>query len=335
MNKISRVMLYFCLILLIFVSSLSALRFELDEFEELPSDFTPEIGLSKNTNMNYSILKVETNEPIDLTLEEKIFEKETIDENEYYFYVAPSVKDLTFTALHYVPLTIQVPEGGLKIGSIYHVKLISHEDLMVTIDVNPPEAQIIVNGIRWKQPTGNLMPGLYQISLIANGYKEVQDTVFISSKNTVFNYQMIQTSKSSLTIKEINQDTLSPIHESFEIELNDYKIEMVKSNFSENTLIVTFSITNLIQDRDLSVVKSATKAIDSKGNEYIPTKLQFGENTKAWNITHTLEKDVQTELKLIFEDIEDDIELISILNLILWDKRSMDFKVSIKDIPVN
>ena len=319
---------------LIFSISLFAMRFELEEFRKLPADFKAEMEPITDMDMNYcSVIKVEVDKPIDLSLKQKVYKKENIDEDEFYFYVSSREDNITFQSSRFVPLTVDVPKGGLKIGTTYYVRLATFEDVDVTINVEPKDARIIVNGLTWEQSKGNLLPGEYVIFLMAEGYKEIMDTVYVSPTNTVFNYIMVE-KKTMPVLQEQTQEVVPKSDEPFVIEFNDYRIQITECEYTQQTLTITLSITNMISERELTIIKNNTKAYDAEGNEYMPSNLEFANKTKTWNLTHNLVQDVPTKAKLIFKDIKSPIEVITLLNLGLWDSVNRDFKVSFKGIPV-
>ena len=321
---------------LIFSISLFAMRFELEEFRKLPADFKAEMEPITDMDMNYcSVIKVEVDKPIDLSLKQKVYKKENIDEDEFYFYVSSREDNITFQSPHYVPLTVEVPKGGLKIGTTYYVRLVTYEDVDVTINVEPKDARIIVNGLTWVQSKGNLIPGEYVIFLMADGYEEVLDTVFISPTNTVFNYIMVEENIMPVLQEETQEVPVPNGDEPFMIEFNDYRIQVIGCEYSQQTLTITLSVTNMVAERELTIKRAETKAYDSEGNEHQPTTLEFANKSYGgWALTHNLVQNVPTKAKLIFKDIKSPISVITLFNLILFDKENKDFKISYKNIPV-
>ena len=332
MKKFSLLVLFAIFFSLIFSTSLFALRFELEEFRKLSADFKAEMEPITDMDMNYcSVLKVEVDRPIDLSLKQKIYKKENIDEDEFYFYVSSREDHITFQAPHFVPLTVDVPKGGLKIGTTYYVHLATLEDVDVTINVEPEEAQIMVNGLIWEFPKGKLIPGEYVIFLLAEDYEEILDTVLVSPTNTIFNYVMVEEEKLQIEEQEV---PIPQGDDPFLIEFNDYSIRITACEYTQQTLTIFLSVTNQIAERELTIMKNYTKAYDSDGNEYTPTTLKFANKTKNWNLTHNLVQDVSTKAQLIFKEIKKPISVITPLNLSLYDKDNKDFKVSYKSIPV-
>ncbi|MCD6329031.1 MAG: PEGA domain-containing protein [Candidatus Cloacimonetes bacterium] len=320
---------------LIFSTSLFAMRFELEEFRKLPADFKAEAEPITDMDMNYcSVIKVEVDKPINLSLKQKVYKKENIDEDEFYFYVSSREDNITFQAPRYVPLTVDVPKGGLKIGTTYYVRLATYEDVDVTINVEPKDARIIVNGLTWEQPKGNLLPGEYVIFLMAEGYEEVVDTVYVSPTNTVFNYIMVEEEVMPVLQEETQKVEIPKGDKPFMIEFNDYRIRITGCEHTQETLTIILSVTNMVTERELTIIKNNTKAYDAEGNEYTPSNLEFANKTKTWNLTHNLVQNVPTKAKLIFKDIKNPIDVITLLNLGLWDSVNRDFKVSFKNIPV-
>ncbi len=335
MKKFGILVLFVLFFSLIFSTSLFAMRFELEEFRKLSADFKAEMEPMADMDMNYcSVLKVEVDRPIDLSLMQKVYKKENIDEDEFYFYVSSREDNITFHAPHFVPLTVDVPKGGLKIGTTYYVRLATLEDVDVTINVEPEEAQIMVNGLIWELPKGKLIPGEYVIFLLADGFEEILDTVFVSPTNTIFNYVMVEEDTIPVLQEETNEVPIPKGDEPFLIEFNDYSIRITACEYKQQTLTISLSITNQIAERELTIMRNNTKAYDSEGNEYTPTTLEFANKTKNWNLTHNLVQDVPTKAQLIFKEIKKPVSVITLLNLSLWDKDNKDFKVSYKSIPV-
>ena len=332
MKKFSLLVLSALIFSLIFSTSLLAMRFELEEFRKLPADFKAEMEPITDMDMNYcSVLKVEVDRPIDLSLKQKIYKKENIDEDEFYFYVSSREDHITFQAPHFVPLTVDVPKGGLKIGTTYYVHLATLEDVDVIINVEPEDAQIMVNGLKWERSKGKLIPGEYVIFLLAEGYEEILDTVLVSPTNTIFNYVMVEEEKLQIEEQEV---PIPQGDERFLIEFNDYSIRITACEYTQQTLTISLSITNQIAERELTIMRNYTKAYDSEGNEYTPTTIEFANKTKNWNLPHNLVQNVPTKAQLIFKEIEKPVSVITLLNLSLYDKDNKDFKVSYKSIPV-
>jgi len=335
MKKFGIILLCTLAFSLIFSASLFAMRFELEEFRKLPADFKAEMEPITDMDMNYcSVLKVEVDKPLDLSLKQKIYKKENIDEDEFYFYVSSREDNITFHAPRYVPLTVDLPKGGLKIGTTYYVRLATFEDVDVTINVEPKDTRIIVNGLTWEQPKGNLLPGEYVIFLMAEGFVEILDTVHVSPTNTVFNYIMVE-EKTIPALQGNTQDVKVPKgDEPFMIEFNNYRFRVTGCEYSQQTLSIMLTVRNLAPERELTLIKNNTKAYDAEGNEYTPSTLEFANKTKTWNLTHNLVQDVRTKAKLIFKDVKKPVGVITLLNLGLWDSVNRDFKVSFKSIPV-
>jgi len=333
MKKLGIILSFVLFFSFVVSTSLFALRFELEEFRKLSADFKAEREPITDMDMNYcSVLKVEVDRPIDLSLKQKIYKKENIDEDEFYFYVSSREDHITFQAPHFVPLTVDVPKGGLKIGTTYYVQLATLEDVDVTINVEPEDAQIMVNGLMWERPKGKLIPGEYVIFLLAEDYEEILDTVLVSPTNTVFNYVMVE--ENVMPILETNEVPVPQGDEPFLIEFNDYSIRITACEYTQQTLTISLSITNQITERELTIMRNYTKAYDSEGNEYAPTTIEFANKTKNWDLPHNLVQDVPTKAQLIFKEIKKPISVITLLNLSLYDKDNKNFKVSYKSIPV-
>lgn len=331
MKKLGIILSFVLFFSFVVSTSLFAMRFELEEFRKLSADFKAEMEPITDMDMNYcSVLKVEVDRPIDLSLKQKIYKKENIDEDEFYFYVSSREDHITFQAPNFVPLTVDVPKRGLKIGTTYYVHLATLEDVEVTINVEPEEAQIMVNGLIWERPKGKLIPGEYVIFLLAEGYEEILDTVLVSPTNTIFNYLMVEEN----IIPVLQSDEIEQSDEPFVIEFNDYRIQITECEYAQQTLTITLSVTNMAAERELSILRNYTKAYDSEGNEYQPTTLEFANKTKNWDLTHNLVQNVPTKAQLIFKEMKKPVSVITLLNLSLSDKENKNFKVSYKNIPV-
>ena len=335
MKKFGLLVLFAIFFSLIFSTYIYAMRFELEGFRKLSADFKAEMEPITDMDMNYcSVLKVEVDRPIDLSLKQKIYKKENIDEDGFYFYVSSREDHITFQAPNFVPLTVDVPKGGLKIGTTYYVHLATLEDVEVTINVEPEDAQIMVNGLIWERPRGKLIPGEYVIFLLAEGYEEILDTVLVSPTNTIFNYVMVEEDIIPVLHEETKEVPIPQGDEPFVIEFNDYSIRITACEYTQQTLTISLSITNQIAERELTIIRNNTKAYDSEGNEYQPTTLEFANKTKNWDLTHNLVQDVPTKAQLIFKEMKKPVSVITLLNLSLWDKENKNFKVSYKNIPV-
>ncbi len=334
MRKLRIFLLITVVFSLLFSTQLFGLQFELDEFRRLPADFKAEMEPITDMDMNYcSVLKVELDKPVDLSIKEKVYKKERINENEFYFYVSSREDEITFTAPHYVPFSMNV-EDKLKIGTTYYVKLNTIKDVDVTINVVPKDATIMVNGLRWGKPEGRLMPGEYVIFLMKDGYKEVMDTVSVIEDNTVFNYTMVSKGKEPMPVAKKEEVPVQDDQNPFRVQFNDYVIQVVSADYAQNTLVIGLEITNLINERELTIRADWTRVYDTAGNEYQPRTIEFANKTKNWNLTHNLIKDVTTKASLIFKEVEGPLEGISLLKIWFNDKVNSNFDISFKDIGV-
>ncbi|HEX37743.1 MAG TPA: hypothetical protein ENG70_02650 [Candidatus Cloacimonetes bacterium] len=334
MKKLRVLLISSILFIPLFSSQLFGLQFELDEFRRLPADFKAEIEPMTDMDMNYcAVLKVELDKPVDLSIKEKVYKKEKIDENEYYFYVSSREDEITFAAPHYVPFVMDV-EDELKIGTTYYVKLNTIKDVNVTINVNPADATIMVNGLKWDKPKGRLLPGEYVIFLMNDGYEELIDTVSVIEDNTIFNYTMIAEKVETTPVIKTEDVQVQDKDNPFRVEFNGYVVQVVSADFAQNTLVVGVQITNLKNERELTIIRNKVKLYDTAGNEYEPQTIEFANKTKNWNITHNLVKDVTTKVSLIFKNINSPIEGVTLLKIGLWDQINKDFEISFKNIGV-
>lgn len=334
MRKLKVLLISAIFFILLFSSQLLGLQFELDEFRRLPADFKAEMEPMTDMDMNYcAVLKVELDKPIDLSIKEKVYKKEKIDENEYYFYVSSREDEITFTAPHYVPFVMDV-EDQLKIGTTYYVKLNTIKDVDVTINVKPADAVIMVNGLKWDKPEGRLMPGEYVIFLMKDGYEEIIDTVSIIEDNTVFNYSLIAEKAEPAPVLKTEDVQVVDKDNPFRVDFNGYTVQVVSADFTQNTLVIGVQITNQKNERELTIIRKKVKMYDTAGNEYEPQTIEFANKTKNWNITHNLVKNVTTKVSLIFKDVDSPIEGITLLKIGLWDQTNKDFEISFKNIGV-
>jgi len=136
----------FIICLLLISIGLFANEFKLIEFRKLAADFHAEMNSVEDMDREYcSALKVELDTPVELDLKQKVYKKEKIDANSFYIFVTHKEKQITFTAPQYQPLTVNVPDEGLKKGVVYYVKLETIPDVTVTLNVSPDPDRIILN----------------------------------------------------------------------------------------------------------------------------------------------------------------------------------------------
>lgn len=333
MSKCKNFIILGTLIMLFVSSNLIGMQFELDEFRRLRADFKAEMEPITDMDMNYcSVLKVEIDKPVDISIKQKVYRKERIDEDEYYFYVSSREDEITFSAAHYVPFTMDV-KNELKIGTTYYVKLNTIKDVDVTINVVPKDASIMVNGLKWEKSQGRLIPGEYVIFLMKDGYEEIIDTVSVIEDNVVFHYKMVEETITHTPVVETQEVQIQDEENPFKIQFNDYIIQVTGAKYTQNTLVISFQITNLKPVRELSIMKHS-KAYDTAGNEYGPQTIEFANKTWNRNLTHTLVQNIPTKASLIFKNIDVTIEGLTLLKMAFWDQVNHHFEVSFKNIAV-
>ena len=246
----------FCLFfLLVFFIYLNALEFSLKEFRELPSDFQAQMEPVSDLDMEYcTVLRIESEVPEELTLQQKIYRKETIQPGEYYFYITHKENNITFEAPEYLPLTVDVPQEGLKKGIVYYVRLETIPDVEVTLNIDPAAERVILDNKVIDKSNFRFPPGKYRLQIEKQGYQKIDEIIEISSKNTIFNYSLskeIVVEKPEIVQKpEIEKESeTEPIPEPekpqrFIFELYDFIFEVTSCEMVDRTLIIEFVITN-------------------------------------------------------------------------------------------
>ncbi|HBY17899.1 MAG TPA: hypothetical protein DEH00_01850, partial [Candidatus Marinimicrobia bacterium] len=159
------------------------------EFRELQSDFKAQTDPELDMDMNYcSVLRVESTRAVEISLKEKTYRTEKIGPGKFYFYFSAREKSLTLQSRNYEPLTIEAPDRGFKPGIVYFLRVDTHDDVDVSIRVNPPNANIRIDRDLWAQNTGKLTPGSHSLEITLEGYDPIHETLQIENRAAVFNY---------------------------------------------------------------------------------------------------------------------------------------------------
>jgi len=146
----------FILTLLFVTFGLFANEFKLIEFRKLPADFHAERNSVSDIDMEYcTALRVECDVPLELNLKQKVYKKEKIDSNSYYFFVSHKEKQIIFTAPDHKQLIVAVPIDGLKKGVVFYVRLESIEIAESKPEeiITPPVTEIAEPEIQIEKPT--------------------------------------------------------------------------------------------------------------------------------------------------------------------------------------
>lgn len=111
------------IIMLLFISLYSS-ELEVTEFKKLANDYHAVTNPVFDFDKQYcTAFKIEFSNCQLLSLDQKIFKKEIINENECYFYISHNEQKLTFKTTQNKSVTINVPKNGLIMGMVYYIKL--------------------------------------------------------------------------------------------------------------------------------------------------------------------------------------------------------------------
>ncbi len=308
----------FLVIIMIWVLTMFGKEFSLLEFRELPADFTGQREQVLDMDMNYcSVLRVESVEPVEISLEQNTFKTERISPGNYYLFFSSKEKKLTIQSYGYKNFEIQAPHRGFEMGMVYYLKLNTIFDVEVVINVEPKDAQIIVDGKVWNSNQGSLTPGSYELELINEGYAKLQETITIEQNKTVYNYKLLKINKEEQIVEEETEATATDSLPN--VAIYDYHIKMVSCKADPNdNLTITFMVTNNgDRDRDISITGDS-RFFDDKGKEYFVAKRAMGGKEQTYrysNLNHRMIKGVPTELRIQFKDVSAAAKKVSLLEL--------------------
>ena len=125
-------------------------EFNLLKFRALAADFQAERNSVQDMDGNYcSAIKIESDFTDQISLKQKVYQKEVGEDGVIYFYISHLEEQITFTAPNHKPLTIDVPKNGLKKGKVYYARLESvpdtPEEIVEKVAVTAPTAEIPTN----------------------------------------------------------------------------------------------------------------------------------------------------------------------------------------------
>lgn len=329
----------FIVFMLILVGCLFANEFKLIEFRKLAADFHAEMNSVEDMDREYcTALKVELDTPIDLDLKQKVYKKEKINANSFYFFVTHKEQQITFTAPQYQPLTVNVPDEGLKKGVVYYVKLVTIPDVTVTLNVSPEPDRIILNDKIMQKNRFKAAPGDYRLQIEKKGYETVDEQISIDEQNSFFSYTLGK--KNETMIVEKTQD---PVVETpsepgqFKLERFDIIYEITSCEMYEDQIVLEMQITNIGDDRNVTILgwgRDRSRIIDDAGNEFFQQKVNFANKSNNGDVQHTLVSEIPTKASLIFKEINKKALKISKFDLGIWTEESDSFRISFRDIPI-
>ena len=329
----------FIVFMLILVGCLFANEFKLIEFRKLAADFHAEMNSVEDMDREYcTALKVELDTPIDLDLKQKVYKKEKINANSFYFFVTHKEQQITFTAPQYQPLTVNVPNEGLKKGVVYYVNIEIIPDVTVTLNVSPEPDRIILNDKIMQKNRFKAAPGDYRLQIEKKGYETVDEQISIDEQNSFFSYTLGK--KNETMIVEKTQD---PVVETpsepgqFKLERFDIIYEITSCEMYEDQIVLEMQITNIGDDRNVTILgwgRDRSRIIDDAGNEFFQQKVNFANKSNNGDVQHTLVSEIPTKASLIFKEINKKALKISKFDLGIWTEESDSFRISFRDIPI-
>jgi PEGA domain len=327
--------------LLLITLSLFANEFKLIEFRKLPADFHAERNSVQDMDREYcTALKIETDVPIELKLKQKVYKKDNAKSNVNYFFVTHKETQITFTAPNFDPLTVNVPDGGLKKGVVFYVNLEVIPDVTITFNISPDPDRIIMNGQIKKKNRFKIAPGEYQLQIEKQGYKSIDEMISIDEQNTYFNYSLTQTDKLERPVLE---ESTEPIVETpsepsqFSLERYDIVFEITSCEMYEDQIVMELEVTNNGDDRDVTMLgwgRNRTRIFDDVGNEFFPQKINFANKSNSGDVKIMLVNGVPTKASLIFKDIKKKAVKLTKFDMGIWTQESDSFRMTFRDIQI-
>ncbi len=334
----------FLVIFLLILGSLFAKQFELIEFRPLPADFHAERNSVMDMDMEYcAAIKVESDVPSNLNLKQKVYKRENVQPGMYYFFVSHKEKQITFEAPDYEPLTVNVPDGGLKKGVTFYANLDTIDDVIVTFNIYPQPDRVIINDKVISKSKVQIPPGQYRLQIEKSGFEPVDDQINISLNNAYFNYTLAKIGQEKIVEKIVEVPVEKPAEEQtsepaeFKLERFDVVYEITSCEMYEDQIVIDLNIENIGDDREVTILGwrgFRTRMFDDAGNEFFPTKFNFANKTNNGDITIMLVNGVPTKASLIFRDIRKQAEKITKLDLGIWMQESDSFHMTFRDIPI-
>jgi hypothetical protein len=329
------------IILLLFCSLiLFAKEFTISEFRDLPADFKAQREPVLDMDQNYcAVLRVESVQPVEVSLRERTYKKEKISSREHYLYFSAKEKNLTLQSAGYDNLTLEAPKQGFKPGTVYYLRLDTIEDVDVSINVTPRGANVAVEGKRWLRSTQKLTPGTYTVEISKEGYMTLTEKITVPHQSASFSFALTE-EKSGETITKtdtvfVEQHAQTEENESTlpYLEAYDFSYQITSCDAThDNKLVITILITNLnIDDREIDVIRG-TRIFDDHGREFGVARREMGNKISTWqgNLKHQMISNVTTKLTLTFEDLPRSANSISLLELHI-----SDWKLPFRNFPIS
>ncbi len=112
------------LVILLFFVSVCASELNKNKFVKLSNDYYAVTHPVFDFNRQYcTIIKIEYNNCQMITLNQKIFKKKIINNNECYFYISHNEDKITFNVDNHESITLNAPKNGFIMGVVYYIKL--------------------------------------------------------------------------------------------------------------------------------------------------------------------------------------------------------------------
>jgi PEGA domain len=324
------------IVLLFVVGSVFANEFKLIEFRKLPADFHAERNSVEDMDRDYcTALKIESDVPVDLSLKQKVYKKEKLEATVNYFFVTHKEKQITFTAPKFTPLTVDVPEDGLKKGVVYYVKLEIIPDVTVTLNVTPEPDRIILSDKVMQRNRFKTAPGTYQLQIEKEGFEAINEQITIDEQNSFFSYTLGKDGEVQVMEAAVEKTPVEP--GKLSLERFEIVYEITSCEMYEDQIVINMMINNTGDDREVSLLgwgKNRSRMIDDAGNEFFPNKNNFANKSTNGDVKITLVNDIPTKASMIYKKINKKATSISKFDLGVWTEKSGDFRMTFRDIPI-
>lgn len=342
----------FFLIVLLLSMNLFAKEFELIEFRILHKDFKAEMSPVMDIDGQFcAALRVESEVPTDLSLDQKIYKKEEIKSGEYYFFISYKEKNITFKAPNYKTLAVPVPDNGLIMGKVYYVRLKSKEDAVeppkvqqVLIASNPDGAKLLING-EDKGFTSKglaLLPGFYEFYLNKQGYAALKQTIEVKARQeNIFNFTLIELPKENLPVPDqAKPQDQAPPSSGMVVTMNGYRVELnsiVRQN--DASLLCKLTVTRIDDDSELHIYREwgekSTRLFDNNGAEYVPSMIKAANKSgDGGYLAHRFVRNISTPVLLLVKNVDKTATTITLLEFSIWDASFKNFKISFRNFTV-
>lgn len=167
----------------------------------------------------------------------------------YFLYLSPEERVVEVFKEGFKSLRILLSDLSIKLGSgkVWEIEITGEKLIPVNILTSPEKAEITINGVD-KGEVSKIMlsAGNHSIILRKENYKEIVDSIFVSTENTLFTFTLEKVDVQGVQILStptganifINNDEIGTTNKGIFLYPGDYNLRLFKPGFTEiNTVI--------------------------------------------------------------------------------------------------